>query len=304
MKHLKLFNNESEYQSFTESADYVTPNVCAVKDGQGGVKKDFVFFNPEEYSESDFYNPNPNYLTIVALEDDCEISIERTGGGAIGVGPYYSLNSPDNWTSGEHVIINKGDYVSFKCYSYIGAVFHISKPVNLTGNCNSMIFGDNASTNLDLTGYANCYMSMFYSCPIVEISPTFLPATTLTNSCYYNMFYKCTSLTTAPQLPATTLAMYCYYGMFDGCSSLTTAPQLPAITLVDCCYESMFRGCTKLNYIKAMFTTTPSFEYTYNWVSGVASYGTFVKNKNATWNVAGMDGIPSGWAVVLEDPIH
>ena len=48
MKHLKLFNNESEYQSFTESTDYVTPNVCAVKDGQGGVKKDFVFFNPEE----------------------------------------------------------------------------------------------------------------------------------------------------------------------------------------------------------------------------------------------------------------
>ena len=48
MKHLKLFNNESEHQSFTESADYVTPNVCAVKDGQGGVKKDFVFFNPEE----------------------------------------------------------------------------------------------------------------------------------------------------------------------------------------------------------------------------------------------------------------
>lgn len=51
MKHLKLFNNESEYQSFTESADYVTPNVCAVKDGQGGVKKDFVFFNPEEEPE-------------------------------------------------------------------------------------------------------------------------------------------------------------------------------------------------------------------------------------------------------------
>ena len=48
MKHLKLFNNESEYQSFTESADYVTPNVCAVKDGQGCGKNDFVFFNPEE----------------------------------------------------------------------------------------------------------------------------------------------------------------------------------------------------------------------------------------------------------------
>ena len=60
MKHLKLFNNESEYQSFTESADYVTPNVCAVKDGQGGVKKDFVFFNPEEI--------NVNLITFYVVD--------------------------------------------------------------------------------------------------------------------------------------------------------------------------------------------------------------------------------------------
>lgn len=58
MKHLKLFNNESEYQSFTESADYVTPNVCAVKDGQGGVKKDFV--NPEEI--------NVNLITFYVVD--------------------------------------------------------------------------------------------------------------------------------------------------------------------------------------------------------------------------------------------
>lgn len=60
MKHLKLFNNESEYQSFTESADYVTPNVCAVKDGQGGVKKDFVFFNTEEI--------NVNLITFYVVD--------------------------------------------------------------------------------------------------------------------------------------------------------------------------------------------------------------------------------------------
>ena len=60
MKHLKLFDNETEYQSFTESADYVTPNVCAVKDGQGGVKKDFVFFNPEEI--------NVNLITFYVVD--------------------------------------------------------------------------------------------------------------------------------------------------------------------------------------------------------------------------------------------
>jgi hypothetical protein len=64
----------------------------------------------------------------------------------------------------------------------------------------------------------------------------------------------------------------------------------------------MFYGCTSLNYIKALFTTTPSDSYTQNWVNGVASSGTFVKNSNATWNVTGVDGIPTGWTVELGSP--
>lgn len=48
MKYIKLFDNETGYEEFVNSNNYVTPNICAVKDGQGGVKKDFVFFNPEE----------------------------------------------------------------------------------------------------------------------------------------------------------------------------------------------------------------------------------------------------------------
>ena len=124
-----------------------------------------------------------------------------------------------------------------------------------------------------------------------------LPATTLASYFYANMFTHCTSLTTAPQLPATTVSDYCYEYMFYNCKSLTTAPELPATTLANQCYSGMFRGCSKLNYIKAMFTTTPSSSYTNYWVSGVASSGTFVKNKNATWNVTGTYGIPSGWTV-------
>ena len=85
--------------------------------------------------------------------------------------------------------------------------------------------------------------------------------------------------------------------MFLNCTSLTTAPELPAETLVPHCYDSTFYGCTSLNYIKAMFTTTPSDNYTQNWVSGVAASGTFVKNSTAQWNVVGTNGVPTGWTV-------
>ena len=162
---------------------------------------------------------------------------------------------------------------------------------------------------------------------IVQVAPE-LPATVLTEGCYYDMFYGCTSLVTVPKLSATTTAWaccsymfknctsliniptilsattldtYCYDAMFYGCTSLTTAPVLPALTLVDSCYESMFCNCSSLNYIKAMFTTTPTDQspnfYTRSWVSGVASSGTFVKNSAATWNVTGSSGVPVGWTV-------
>lgn len=141
-----------------------------------------------------------------------------------------------------------------------------------------------------------CYSQMFYNCTSLITAPV-LPATTLEGGCYGSMFKGCTSLTTAPELPATTLVSNCYGNMFNGCKALTTAPVLPATTLTNSCYEYMFRSCSKLNYIKAMFTTEPSTTYTSNWVNGVKSTGTFVKNSAATWNVTGIHGIPTGWTV-------
>jgi hypothetical protein len=76
------------------------------------------------------------------------------------------------------------------------------------------------------------------------------------------------------------------------------APELPATTLAQGCYQSMFNGCTKLNYIKMLATDISASYCLYNWVKDVASTGTFVKNKDATWNVTGAHGIPSGWTVV------
>ena len=85
--------------------------------------------------------------------------------------------------------------------------------------------------------------------------------------------------------------------MFYRCTSLTTAPELPATTLATDCYRYMFYNCRNLNYIKAMFLTTPSSNYTSNWTKNVSPTGTFVKNVSASWDVTGVNGIPENWTV-------
>lgn len=160
-------------------------------------------------------------------------------------------------------------------------------------NCSNLIKGPELPVTVLAEG---CYKGMFYSCHNLIKGPE-LPATVLAKDCYDSMFQRCTSLTTAPELPATTLVNGCYRNMFRYCTSLTEAPELPATTLVNYCYNHMFTYCDNLNYIKAMFTTTPSTNYTFEWTYHVAGTGTFVKNSAATWNVTGANGIPSGWTV-------
>lgn len=145
---------------------------------------------------------------------------------------------------------------------------------------------------------ASCYSYMFAYCSNLTTAPT-LPATTLASSCYEHMFRGCTKITTVPTqfLHATALSNYCYRYMFYGCTSLTTAPELPATTLTSSCYQYMFYGCSNLNYIKCLATDISASSCTSNWVSGVKSSGTFVKNSTMTSWTTGVNGIPSGWTV-------
>lgn len=312
------------------------------------------FLNNISKSISDSYS---KYFTIEALEDglisslstnSCEYSLD----GKTWINLSANINTPS---------INMGEKIYFRgnlrpTIMGIGT-FTISKKCNVLGNCNSMLFGDNAESNLDLSGYSNAFNLLFRNCVnIIDASQLILPATTLADSCYCNMFYNCTSLVTAPDLPATNLASSCYQSMFSGCTSLITAPSLPATSLANSCYYNMFYGCsslvvapelpatmltydcysnmfwgctslvvapelpatsltgscyafmfydcTKLNYIKALFTTTPTSYYIGNWVKGVSSTGIFVKNKDATWNVTGVNGIPTGWTVITDEDVN
>jgi hypothetical protein len=158
--------------------------------------------------------------------------------------------------------------------SYVGiGRFTISKKCNLEGNCMSLLFGDDAANNNSLSGKDYAFYCLFSGCTtIIQVSESFLPATTLASYCYRNMFYNCSSLTTAPVLPATTLASGCYY--------------------------YMFRGCSNLNYIKMLATNISASYCLSSWVYGVASTGTFVKNPAMTSLPTGTSGIPNGWIVV------
>ena len=163
--------------------------------------------------------------------------------------------------------------------------------------CSSLV----SAPELPATTLANyCYKSMFAGCTSLTQAPE-LPVTTLANYCYKSMFYGCSSLTQTPELHATTLKDHCYEYMFYNCTSLTEAPELPATTLADNCYYEMFYNANKLNWIKALFTTTPSTSYTNSWVNGVSAQGVFVKNINATWTDTGTNAVPTGWTVIYYD---
>ncbi|MBR3287417.1 MAG: leucine-rich repeat protein [Bacteroidales bacterium] len=141
-----------------------------------------------------------------------------------------------------------------------------------------------------------CYAYMFDDCTALEAVPDF-PATKAAYMGYISMFRGCTALKKAPALPAMTLENSCYRSMFEDCTALETAPDLPATTLVAGCYNKMFSGCTALKTVKALFLTEPGEAYTDDWLAGVSSTGTFVKNSKATWDVTGPDGVPEGWTV-------
>ena len=187
------------------------------------------------------------------------------------------------------------DYENYATVSTANARF-----CNLFLSCGSLT----SAPDLPATTLADhCYRNMFRSCTSLTVAPD-LPATTLADHCYRYMFWNCPNLTMAPELHATMLARYCYANMFYGCTSLTTAPELPATTLVDHCYYEMFQNCTNLRNIIVLATDISAGDCLTDWVSGVASSGTFTKaasliQGSETGQIpTGTSGIPEGWTVV------
>lgn len=255
-----------------------------------------------------------DYLTIESLEDNNEIywkasdsSITKTISASTDNGQTWTAYTSSTGGSGTTIAtLNANDKLLLKginnTYAEATTVlkynnFLSSKEFIIYGNIMSLTYNDNFENQISLLSKAQFAALFWESKKLKSAKNLILPATILTDTCYFRMFRDCTNLTTAPELPATTLKYSCYNGMFRGCTSLTTAPELPASDLVELCYMYMFYNCSNLKYIKALFTKKPNSDYTMSWVSGVSSTGTFVKAANATWNVIGPNGIPSGWTV-------
>ena len=249
-------------------------------------------------------------------------------------GAWVSITSSTS-SSAPSIEVNSGDKLQFRGNNATYATNSLSRlyynsfggsaSFKIEGNIMSLIYGDDFKNKLTISStyafyglfsgctnlvYAKnlilpattlasrCYFNMFNGCTSLTTAPSKLPANTLATYCYDAMFKNCTSLTTAPELPATTLVDSCYLAMFENCTSLTKAPELPATALAEYCYYDMFMGCTSLNSIKCLATNTSERNCTKDWVNGVASTGTFVKNPNMTGWTTGNNGIPSGWTII------
>ena len=316
--YIHLFKSVAEYEE-ARNNNYYEPWVSYAEGVGGGLA----------YNKTAIEKP----LTIKALESGkFKLNSDMN---FLEADLHYSKNGGERTaiTSADTINVNAGDVLELYgnnttfCDDDTSeqAYFSIGFQCNIYGNIMSIFNGDDFKTNLEFTsGYGQQCYQLFVRCKVVDASNLILPATTLSWRCYDGMFLGCTNLVTAPELPATTLeygcyngmfygctsltsaplilpaitlASNCYGGMFQGCTSLTTAPALPATTLAGSCYSSMFADCTSLNYIKCLATNISAIDCTSDWVYGVASNGTFVKNANMSSWATGKNGIPSNWTV-------
>ena len=272
-----------------------------------------------------------DYLTFVAETDNVTIGLYKASSNVF----QYSLDYGSTWSNLSNnsttPSINSGDTILFKASSLSVAtetgigILRPSASASVEGNVMSLIYGDNftgqtaipnnfqlrrlfsAATNITsaenlvipaTTLKKQCYSQMFQGCTNLTKTPKTIGSSAMTWSGDYamsDMFHNCTSLTTVPSdlLPALNLGSQCYWYMFAGCTSLTASPTLLATVGATQCYNGMFSGCTSLNSVTCLLSSATSFN---EFLTGVASTGTFYKNPSANWT-SGSNGIPSTWTV-------
>lgn len=188
----------------------------------------------------------------------------------------------------------------------------------------------------------SCYYRMFQSCINLTNVPD-LPATDLKDYCYSHMFAGCTGLTQTGQTSWTNTAnrcceyMFygctgltevsdtifynnvnltsgCYCGMFENCTNITSVTILKKVLSdsADGCFGVLFAGCSKLSEIiyfcdKLGEDSDTGVNYTYQWVKGVSSTGTWYNANQQTFANMSDSEIPNGWTIkndnsVIVDP--
>ncbi len=309
----------------TNTIKLSTFDVTSIKIGTSNVDAVYVGAEKVYPSSTPPHDYSQDYLTFVATES----GTFKFSGNSIN----YSIDSGATWTSlasnTSTPTISAGNTIMWKgtltpSTRGIGS-FSATNTFVVQGNTMSLLYGDNFSgqtslpdkafmymfsgcTNMESTENivlpattmsASGYAYMFDTCSSITKLPN-LPATTLAPHCYRTMFARCSSVASIPNdyLPVTTLKEACYINMFYSCTSLTASPLLPATTLVKQCYQGLFYNCSRLNTITCLATSISASNCTAQWVSSVASSGTFIKAANmSSWGSCGANKIPCNWTV-------
>ena len=213
----------------------------------------------------------------------------------------------DNDSYAQGWINNGQDFCTFSgtscSFELVGNVMSLVDSVNYSEKTTL----DNAETTSGRGTYF-AFLGMFQWCTgLTNAKYLVLPAKKLTIACYCAMFSECEYLVEGPkELPGENFPSYCYMLMFSECTRLVKGPDILVKTdLYNYVSHTdamgrMFRNCNSLNYIKCMLSDVYCYGTSKDWVYGVASSGTFVKNKdNNRWSF-GANGIPNNWTVVNE----
>ena len=161
------------------------------------------------------------------------------------------------------------------------AGFSTTGTLSLSGNLLSLAHGKLTKDNYNVIpqAYQNKEEYGFFSGLFAGTSVINTPLLygELTVGCYAFMFYKCTALTTA---------------ILDNTNS----------DIVPCALWQTFARCSVLNNITNRYVTLQSdgsavTSTSYNWVSGVASNGTFYRG-GSTPTTRGASYIPNNWNIV------
>ena len=247
-----------------------------------------------------------NYFRLIAEEDGTKfyMTIGANVSTSIFLWIEYSVDDGETWTrvyniDNEKVTINmptiqtnqsiimRGNGKSMGCYytssAYYTQIKNNSKKFSVCGIIMTLLKGAWADRTTELD-------------PDTDYS--------------FRTLFENTRVTHAHQLIMPPNAVKdCFNSMFKGCPYLVSAPLLQALILYQGSYKNMFNGCTSLNYIKMLAiditeqsVPNPGERALANWVTNVSEHGTFDKNRNATWNVTGVSGVPTNWTVRYVDP--
>ena len=148
-KYLKLFENHTRYESFTQTEEFVRPNVSHC------IGENHVHYNPFSWTDE--------YLTFVALENTT-FTFTPANNNAIS----YSIDNGHTWSVGNSVELTKDSKVLWRgemtpiTNSGVGT-FSSTGQFNVQGNAMSLLFGDDFKGQTGLTGKDYAFSILFDS---------------------------------------------------------------------------------------------------------------------------------------------